>query len=178
MDHSSATAPFPFAKVGVEDSVALNKAKKYVNLREYIKKCKKRWGMKSEEAKQRWKDLLADPKIPKTNDQMGWVTMPALHVFEPRAWYFDPHDCKGISFPLLLVQAHFSVSPRSVGQRKVTHSGLLRTSQVEQTDEAGLHNLAKSLNLSGFYRAIGHRCFFSFELHAVCTCCQLRCFCH
>jgi|Cyp1metagenome_2_1107374.scaffolds.fasta_scaffold07481_21 hypothetical protein len=68
---------------------------------------------------------------------------------------FDPNDCKGISFPLLLVQAHFSVSPRSVGQRKVTHSGLLRTSQVEQTDEAGLHNLAKSPNLSGFCRAIG-----------------------
>lgn len=88
MDHSSATAPFPFAKVGVEDSVALNKAKKYVNLREYVKKCKKRWGIKSEEAKKRWKDLLADPKIPKTNDQMGWVTMPALHVFERRAWYF------------------------------------------------------------------------------------------
>ena len=73
-------------KVDVTDSIGLEKAKKYVNLREYIKKSKKRWGIKSEEAKNRWKDLLADPTIPKAKDQMGWLTMPALSVFQSAPW--------------------------------------------------------------------------------------------
>ena len=74
------------SKVDVTDSIGLEKAKKYVNLREYIKKCKKRWGIKSDDAKNRWKDLLADPTIPRAKDQMGWLTMPALSVFQSETW--------------------------------------------------------------------------------------------
>ena len=43
-------------------------------------------GIKSEDAKNRWKDLLADPTIPRVKDQMGWLTMPALSVFQSETW--------------------------------------------------------------------------------------------
>lgn len=65
----------------MSNKISLEKRKEYVNLREWIRKAKKRWGMKKEEAKQKWKDFLADDRIPKAYDQMGWLALPALHVF-------------------------------------------------------------------------------------------------
>lgn len=68
-------------EVAVTNNIALQKTKEYVNIRQWVKECKKRWGMKKAEAKIKWQDLLADDKVPKTRDQMNWVTMPALQVF-------------------------------------------------------------------------------------------------
>ena len=65
-------------EVDVSDSIALQKAKDYVNIRQFVKECRKRWGMKKDVAKDEWKTLLADPKVPKSEDERGWVTMPAL----------------------------------------------------------------------------------------------------
>ena len=39
--------------------------------------------MKKQEAKAEWKTLLGDPKISKSRDQRGWITMPAIWVFTP-----------------------------------------------------------------------------------------------
>ena len=61
-----------------------------MNLRQWVKECKKRWGMDSKEAKAKWTEMIGNPNIPKTKDQMGWITMPALHVFSPRA---EPGCC-------------------------------------------------------------------------------------
>lgn len=55
-------------------------------------------------------------------DQMGWLTMPALSVFQ------------------------------SVGKRAMSHTGTLKTSKVEQTDEAGLHDIAKRLRSGNLQR--------------------------
>ena len=62
----------------MSDSIALQKAKDYVNIRQFVKECRRRWGMDKEVAKEEWKTLLADPKVPKSEDERGWVTMPAL----------------------------------------------------------------------------------------------------
>ena len=67
------------------DSIALQKAKEYVNVRQWVKECKKRWAMPSKDAKVKWQELIGDPQIPKSKDQMGWITMPAIHVFSPWA---------------------------------------------------------------------------------------------
>ena len=76
-------------QVEVKDSVELQKTKEYINVKQWIRECKKRWGFRSEKAKAEWKELLADPKIPKAKDQMGWLTMPALHVFASGAQSFQ-----------------------------------------------------------------------------------------
>ena len=61
--------------------VELQKKKEYINQRQWIRECKTRWGFKKERAKLEWKEMLADATVPKGKDQMGWLTMPALHVF-------------------------------------------------------------------------------------------------
>ena len=70
-----------FTQVEVKDSVELQKKKEYINQRQWIRECKTRWGFKKERAKLEWKEMLADATVPKGKDQMGWLTMPALHVF-------------------------------------------------------------------------------------------------
>ena len=79
----------------MSDSVALQKGKNYVNVREYIKQAKKKWGMKREEAKAEWERMLSDPAIPKSKDQQNWLTMPALEKFK---WVsqFEPVKDKDI----------------------------------------------------------------------------------
>lgn len=64
------------------DGVSLEKHKKYVNVRQFAKKAKKRWGMKSKEAIKRWNALLQDPSVPKTKDSEGWLCMPAMDYME------------------------------------------------------------------------------------------------
>lgn len=62
--------------------MALQKEKEYINLKQWVHECKKRWGMKKATAKEHWRDFLGDDSIPRSKDQMGWLTMPALHVFK------------------------------------------------------------------------------------------------
>lgn len=57
------------------------KTKDFVNIRQWVKKAKKRWNMSKEIAKQHWKTFLGDASIPKCKDQMGWLSMPALEAF-------------------------------------------------------------------------------------------------
>lgn len=66
----------------MSDSVRLAKTKDYVNFREFKKKAKKKWGMSKEEIATYWKSLLSDTAVPKSKDQMGWLTMPALSKFK------------------------------------------------------------------------------------------------
>ncbi|CAE7199173.1 unnamed protein product [Symbiodinium sp. KB8] len=55
-------------KATVQDSVGLRKTKNFVNYLEYRRECKKRWGMKKEECKERWLTLLGDKSIPRMKD--------------------------------------------------------------------------------------------------------------
>ena len=57
----------------------LNQQKNWVNKLQFRREAKKRWGMNKAQAKAKWQDFLADPKMPKGRDQMNWVTMPCLH---------------------------------------------------------------------------------------------------
>ena len=52
----------------MQDSVGLRKTKNFVNYLEYRRECKKRWGMKKEECKERWLTLLGDKSIPRMKD--------------------------------------------------------------------------------------------------------------
>ncbi|CAE7233349.1 unnamed protein product [Symbiodinium necroappetens] len=58
-----------------EDSMELNQQKNWVNKLQFRREAKKRWGMNKAQAKAKWQDFLADPKMPKGRDQMNWVTM-------------------------------------------------------------------------------------------------------
>ncbi|CAK9072723.1 unnamed protein product [Durusdinium trenchii] len=69
-------------QVQVSDSVTLKKGKNYLNFREFRKKAKEKWGMSKEKAKAEWQIMLADVTIPKSKDQQGWLTMPAIHQFK------------------------------------------------------------------------------------------------
>ena len=69
-------------QVKASDSVSMQKKKQYINFREYRTEAKKRWGLSKQEAKAEWKTFLSDPSIPKSKDQRGWLTMPALHSFK------------------------------------------------------------------------------------------------
>lgn len=66
----------------MSDSVTLKKGKNYLNFREFRKKAKEKWGMSKEKAKAEWQIMLADVTIPKSKDQQGWLTMPAIHQFK------------------------------------------------------------------------------------------------
>ena len=66
----------------MSDSMECRRSKEYINVRQFQKKCKKRWGLRTSEIKQRWRSLLGDPAVPKAKDEEGWLTMPALSVFE------------------------------------------------------------------------------------------------
>ena len=68
-------------EVSVSDTMECKRTKEYINIRQFQRKCKKRWGLTTEEIKQRWRSLLGDTAIPKSKDEEGWLTMPALAVF-------------------------------------------------------------------------------------------------
>ncbi|CAE7759780.1 unnamed protein product, partial [Symbiodinium sp. KB8] len=48
-----------------EDSMELNQQKNWVNKLQFRREAKKRWGMNKAQAKAKWQDFLADPKMPK-----------------------------------------------------------------------------------------------------------------
>ena len=69
------------AQVATEDSIALQKTKEFINLRQWAKASKERWGFSKKEAKRHWQEMLGDDRVVKSKDQMNWLTMPALHIF-------------------------------------------------------------------------------------------------
>ena len=76
---------FLSAKVSMQDSISMEKVKNYVNIRQWVKEAKSRWGLAKATAKQHWKEFLGDASIPKCKDQMGWLAMPALEAFAFRS---------------------------------------------------------------------------------------------
>lgn len=56
----------------------MSKEKDYVNVREFRRAARERWGYKKSDALARWKTMLQDPSVPKARDAEGWLTMPAL----------------------------------------------------------------------------------------------------
>ena len=86
----------------------LQKTKEYINQRQWIRECKKRWGIKKEKAKMEWTEMLADSTVPKGKDQMGWLTMLALHVFSSGRPIFARQD-KSMHAPVRKTQDHFTL---------------------------------------------------------------------
>lgn len=74
-----------FDQAIIEDSIKMQKARDYVNFRQYRKEAKTRWGFSKERCKAEWKTLLGDLSVPKAKDQQGCLTMPALENFQPEA---------------------------------------------------------------------------------------------
>ena len=80
----------------MSDSIALQKAKDYVNIRQFVKECRRRWGMDKEVAKEEWKTLLADPKVPKSEDE-PWLGHYAS-VVECQVWPQDLDESAAFEF--------------------------------------------------------------------------------
>lgn len=97
-------------QVEIQDAVHLQKAKEYVNFRQFRKEAKTRWGLNKKEAGDQWRLMLGDPSVPKSRDQMNWTTMPALHIFRSRAQFHVTRVDSFICFLLKLLFLEHEVS--------------------------------------------------------------------
>lgn len=65
---------------GVEDTLAMSRTRDFLNIREFSRECKKRWGMTAADAQALFKAKLRDPSIPQDTDELGWTTISWLAV--------------------------------------------------------------------------------------------------
>lgn len=59
----------------IQDTLKQSREKQFMNLREFSKKCREKWGMSYQQSKDLFQKKLKDPTVPQGKDEMGWVTI-------------------------------------------------------------------------------------------------------
>jgi hypothetical protein len=72
----------PLPQISIADQRKLSKSRQFVNKREFRKLCKAKWGMTVDAINDLWTRKISDDTVPKSEDEMSWVTISWLAIIQ------------------------------------------------------------------------------------------------